>query len=322
MPESSASAGSRARRLAWRALASAFSTKVACGSSASSMPSSDCTMTSMPIGPSIRRNSRSFPSLDDARTRRESAGMGPLFVRSSLERSPLRRGELANTALGERDEPVHLGASEWRALRRTLDLDDATAACHDDVHVRVASGILGVVEVEGGLAAEDPDRHRRDGIGERFAGHHALRPAPVDRVAKGYPGAGDRSAARAAVGLDHVAVDAKRALAERTQIGDGAQAPADEPLDLVGAPRLPALGGFPPHARVGRAGQHAVFGSDPALPPALEEGRNVGFDARRAENAGLAALDQYRAFGVARVTPNDADRPQFIGAPAAGAPAR
>ena len=52
------------------------------------------------------------------------------------------------------------------------------------------------------------------------------------------PAAGDRRGARAAVGLDDVAVDGDLPLAERLEIDDGAQRAADQPLDFLGAAAL------------------------------------------------------------------------------------
>ena len=46
-------------------------------------------------------------------------------------------------------------------------------------------------------------------------------------------GAGDRRRPRAAVGLDDVAVDPDRPLAERREVGHRAQRPSDEPLNLL-----------------------------------------------------------------------------------------
>ena len=50
----------------------------------------------------------------------------------------------------------------------------------------------------------------------------------------------DRGRARAAVGLQNVAVDRDRVLAERIAVDDGAQAAADEPLNLERAAALRA----------------------------------------------------------------------------------
>ena len=67
---------------------------------------------------------------------------------------------------------------------------------------------------------------------------------PGEAVVQRHPAAGDRGGARAAVGLDHVAVDGDLALAERLEIDHGAQAAADQALDLDGAAALLAGGGL------------------------------------------------------------------------------
>src|SRR6185436_3548979 len=141
MPESSASAGSLACALAWRALASAFSTKVTCGSSASGMPSSACAITSIPSGASNRRNSRSLPALPDARTRRGSDCTDSRCAENRSRRNggALLRDELADPALGQRKQRVHLASRERRAFGGSLHLDEPSRAGHHDVHVGVAA---------------------------------------------------------------------------------------------------------------------------------------------------------------------------------------
>src|SRR5215469_12283645 len=101
------------------------------------MPSSLCATSSMPIGASSRRNSESLPRFEEASTSRESPGNG-IDLRSGFERTPLRRDQLADARAGERDERVHFIRGEWRALGGALDLDDAAATRHDDVHVGAA----------------------------------------------------------------------------------------------------------------------------------------------------------------------------------------
>ena len=146
-----------------------------------------------------------------------------------------------------------------------------------------------------------------------------MRPAPRDRVVKRHARAGDRRAARAAIGLDHVAIDAQCAFAERLEIGDRAQAPADQTLNLLRAAGLPAFRRLAPRAGVGRAGQHAVLGGDPALPTTPEERRHVGLDTDGAHHAGFAALDQHGTLGMTRVMTTDAHRSQLVGAAAGSA---
>ena len=84
----------------------------------------------------------------------------------------------------------------------------------------------------------------------------------TDRVDQRDEGAGDAGGARAAVGFQHVAIDGDRPLAERVEIDDRPQAAADQPLDFGGA--AVDLADVAPFARAGAAGQHAVFGRDPA----------------------------------------------------------
>src|SRR6185369_11208287 len=71
---------------------------------------------------------------------------------------------------------------------------------------------------------------------------------PGDAVVERDPGAGDRGRARAAVGLQHVAVDGELALAERNEVNHRTQAASDQALDLDGAAALLAGGGFAPRA--------------------------------------------------------------------------
>ena len=68
--------------------------------------------------------------------------------------------------------------------------------------------------------------------GERQRGELALGDQPPAGELERDVAAGDRRAARAAVGLQHVAVDVDRALAERLEVDDAAQRAADQPLDL------------------------------------------------------------------------------------------
>src|SRR4051812_16911952 len=140
MPESSASAGSPDLRLACRALASAFSTKVGCGSSASATPSRDCGSTSMPSGASSASISRSFPGLDDARTSFFTAPFYRRRGRPSLgeEGLLLLPEELRDAAVRELEERIELLPGERRALGRPLPLDEPAGARHHDVHVGVA----------------------------------------------------------------------------------------------------------------------------------------------------------------------------------------
>ena len=110
--------------------------------------------------------------------------------------------------------------------------------------------------------------------------------------------AGDRRRARAAVGLNDVAVDPHRALAELLEPHHGAHRSADQPLNLHRPAADLARRRLARGARGGGARQHAVFGGDPALAGAAQERRHAILDAGRADHAGVADLDEHRAFGV------------------------
>ena len=71
-------------------------------------------------------------------------------------------------------------------------------------------------------------------------------------------------AAGAAVGLQHVAVDVDRALAERLEVDDAAQRAADQALDLHGAAVRAALRDVALLAVAGGGGEHPVLGGHPA----------------------------------------------------------
>ena len=103
--------------------------------------------------------------------------------------------------------------------------------------------------------------------------------------------AGDRRGARAAVGLEHVAVDGDRALAEPREVDDAAQRAADQALDLVRPAADAALGRFAVGALGGGARQHRVLGGDPARALAAEMRRDAVGDRRRAQDLGVAHPD-------------------------------
>ena len=100
---------------------------------------------------------------------------------------------------------------------------------------------------------------------------------------------------------------------EGLQIGDGAQAAADQALNLLRAAGLLAGRRFAPRARVRRARQHGVFGGDPAASLAAQPGRRLVFERGGAEHMGRAEFDQAGAFRVARDIAFDRDWPQFVG---------
>jgi hypothetical protein len=186
------------------------------------------------------------------------------------------------------------------------------AAGHHDIHVGFAFGVLGVVEVENRHAFVHANGHRRDEIRNRHAREQTAIDQTAHGVVQGDEGAGDARRARAAIGLDDVAVELHGALPERGEVHDGSQTATDEALDFLRAAGLLAAGGFPVAACVGRAGQHAVLCRDPALALAPQERRDLLLDAGGAENSGVTELHEDGALGVARVVTVDAHGAQFV----------
>src|SRR5690606_31862494 len=133
-----------------------------------------------------------------------------------------------------------------------------------------------------------------------------------DALVKGDPGARDGRGACAAIGLQHVAIDADLTLAERLQVHHRTKRTADKALDFLRAAGLLAGARLAAHALMGRARQHAVFGGDPALPAALEPRRHPLFKARRAEDMGIAEAHEAGAFGVLGDAGFEADGAHFM----------
>ena len=181
---------------------------------------------------------------------------------------------------GEVDERVELGAAEGHALGRRLHLDQAPVAGHDDVHVHVGRRVLLVVEVEERLAVDDPDGDGADEVGR--LGEPGLAGGERQRD----PGARDRRGARAAVGLEHVAVDPDRALAERRPGRTTARSerPSSRWISTVRPFCLPALASRCVRWPV-EAGSIPYSAVSQPRPAAREPARHAVLDAGRAEDA-------------------------------------
>src|SRR5207244_5268656 len=128
----------------------------------------------------------------------------------------------------ELEHAVEVRTRERPAFGRALDLDELTVRRRDDVHVRVRDRVLGVLEIEHELALHESRRHRGDMLPER------RRREVAQRVRERDVAAGDRGGARAAIGLDDVAVDDHAARAQRLEIDRSAQRASPETLDLEG----------------------------------------------------------------------------------------
>ena len=122
-----------------------------------------------------------------------------------------------------------------------------------------------------------------------------------------------------AIGLDHVAVERDRALAELREVEHRAQRAADQALDFLGAARLLAARRFTVGAGMGRARQHAVLRRHPALARALQPARHPLGERGRAQHSGAAEAHQDRPLGLVQTAALEAHGSQLVIGPAIGA---
>jgi hypothetical protein len=179
-------------------------------------------------------------------------------------------------------------------------------ARHHDVHVGVAGHVLDVFEIAQGRAIDDAHRNRGDRTEDRVGSELARGQQLADCVLRRDKGAGDGRGARAAIGLQDIAVEGDGALTQFLQVEHRPQGAADQPLDLLRAAALLA------------ARQHAVFGGHPALAAAALVGRHFFFHRGCAQHAGGAEFDQHGTLGVDREAAGDFDRTELISGACAG----
>ena len=199
------------------------------------------------------------------------------------------------------------------SLGGRLHLDEATVAGHHHVHVDGRGRIFLVVEVEQRLAVHDADADRRDGVEERQLVEAQRLLELLRHLVHGHVGAADARRARAAVGLEHVAVDGDGALADDAEVHDGAQTAADEALDLHGATALLAAHRLALRARGRGPRQHAVLGGQPAATRAAQPAGHAFAQRGRAQHVRVAQLDARGSGGELRHVGDDAHRPHLGG---------
>src|SRR6476646_1140978 len=240
------------------------------------------------IPASRSRSSRSKPTAPPSApaTERRSSASQPLSAGISLTRSCngllLEALQVLDPGCGQVEQLVEPGAVERHLLRRRLHFDETSVVRHDDVDVDVRVRVLGVVEVEQGRPLDHADRDGGDAAAQRLR-----ETEPVERATRCDIRTCDRGTTRAAVGLQHVAVEIDGALAECLEVDDAAQRAADQPLDLDRPPALLAPRGLPVGALTRRGGQQRVLGRHPAAPGPVEPARYAVLDRGRAEHAGL-----------------------------------
>ena len=267
---------------------------------------------------SCSRSSRSSPiaPASAAATSRRSDALPERRAqapRGDLRGLALRHGQLVDPAGGEVEQRVEQLARERVALGRRLHLDEPAVARHHDVHVGFRARVLGVVEVEQRHAVDDAHRDGRDRTGQR------LREAePVECPERCDIRAGDRGTAGAAVGLQHVAVEPERPLAQRLEVADDRERPADQALDLHRAAVLLASArrSLRPLAR--RRGQQRVLGGHPAAALAAQPARTLLLERRGAEH--LRSFPARRARSRAAARGSRAARSSGLSSSAAARP--
>src|SRR5690348_2572576 len=208
---------------------------------------------------------------------------------SGIEGGLLRLANLGDALRSQVEQLVQCVAVERRALGGRLHLDQPFAAGHDDVQVDLGTRVLHVVEVEQQLAAHDSERHRCDRVRK-----HAREASLAERARSGDVRSRDRRAARAAVGLEHVAVEPERPLAQRLEVEHRAQRAPDQTLDFDGAALLLAGAGLALHALAGRRREHRVLRRQPAPAGVAQPARRALVERGRAEHLRLALRIEHR----------------------------
>jgi DNA invertase Pin-like site-specific DNA recombinase len=232
---------------------------------------------------------------------------------------PLLGEQLRRPGPRQAQQRHELGIGERRTLGGALHFHDPARAGQHEIRVRIGLAVLGIVEVEHRRALPHPAGDGGDLVLQRVAGHDVHPPAMLEGEVQRDPGAGDGGAARSAIGGQHVAIDGDRHLAHRLHVRDGAERAADQALDLLGTAGLLAAGGLAVAPRVGGARQHAVFGGDPALPLAAQEGWHLALHAGGAQHLGHTHADQAGPLGVPGEAGLEADGAKGGGVAAGGA---
>ena len=140
----------------------------------------------------------------------------------------------------------------------------------------------------------------------------SLAAGPGERVDQCNVGAGDRRRARAAVGLQHVAVDKDAVLTQSLHVDHRAQAAPDEARDLLRAATELALDGLAVVAGRGGARQHRVLRRDPPLARVLQPARDPRRKRRRAQHLGAAKRHEGRTLRMLGPRALEGHGPQLV----------
>ena len=178
-----------------------------------------------------------------------------------------------------------------------LNFDQLTLAGHHQVQVDLGPAVLGVVEVAQDFAVDDSQGHARDLVQERPTAQHPARVHFDQGIVQSDPRPADGGRARAAIGLQHVAVEPDRAFGHTTQVDHAPQRAADQALDFDRAPIDPP-GSIAGLTSVGGGRKHRVLGRHPTLALADQPARDGVRDRGRAEHDGVAEAREHRPGGL------------------------
>ena len=122
--------------------------------------------------------------------------------------------QIIQSATSDREQREQFVVAERPMFRSALDFHEASIAGHDDVEVDTRPDIFDIVEVENRSPVHDADTDGRHTLCEDLARIDTEWHQRLYRIDQGDKPARDAQRPRAAIGLQHVAVDRDRAWAE------------------------------------------------------------------------------------------------------------
>src|SRR5262249_6947158 len=217
-----------------------------------------------------------------------------------------------------RHTTAELRPTDRALLAAGLTLNELAGLGHDQVQLHPGAFVLAVIQVEQFHAVYQADADGGYTTFENRSSRAENALVSSQRVGEGYEGPVNAGSTSAAVGFQDVAVNPECAFAQLFQVGDRAEASADEPLDLD-RPTVDLAASVTLLAGVSAAGEHPVFRGQPALAAADEERRHVQLDRAGTQDRRPPHADEDAAWCLAGVTPAECKGAEFVGSSAVGA---
>ena len=200
-----------------------------------------------------------------------------------------------------------------RSFGVILHFDEPSIARLDDVHVDFGSRVVVVRQIQQGLPVDDADADGGDVVQERDALILLPFPERLERSA---------SATNAPV-IDAVRVPPSAWITSQSiQIVRSPSAGRLSPTAATGrsTAESPGCGRRPSltlraGSRARRPRQHPVLGGHPSFSGVAQELRDPVLDARRADDAGAAGLDEHRAFRMQEIVGRQLRVAKLVGRP-------